>query len=125
MACVAEPARVCRSAGFVDVRTLCALAFPEKKKLRKTGLAVTVASVLGAYVDKTEQCSDWARRPLTQSQTAYAAADAHVSCFPSPSFRAACTSDGEFAEAACRMNHFAVSSGVLSSPMISHENCHR
>ena len=78
LACVAEPARVCRSAGFVDVRTLCALAFPEKKKLRKTGLAVTVASVLGAYVDKTEQCSDWARRPLTQSQTAYAAADAHV-----------------------------------------------
>ena len=78
LTCVANPARVCRSAGFVDVRALCALAFPEKRKLRKAGLAVTVASVLGAYVDKTEQCSDWARRPLTQSQTAYAAADAHV-----------------------------------------------
>jgi ribonuclease D len=29
------------------------------------------------YVDKTEQCSDWQRRPLTSSQAAYAAADAH------------------------------------------------
>lgn len=78
LSCVAEPALLCRRDGFVDVRTLCLLAFPEKRKLKKTSLAVTVASVLGAYVDKTEQCSDWARRPLSLSQIEYAAADAHV-----------------------------------------------
>ena len=78
LSCVAEPALLCRRDGFVDVRTLCLLAFPEKLKLKKTSLAVTVASVLGAYVDKTEQCSDWARRPLSLSQIEYAAADAHV-----------------------------------------------
>jgi prolyl-tRNA editing enzyme YbaK/EbsC (Cys-tRNA(Pro) deacylase) len=78
LSCVAEPALLCRRDGFVDVRTLCLLAFPEKRKLKKTSLAVIVASVLGAYVDKTEQCSDWARRPLSLSQIEYAAADAHV-----------------------------------------------
>ena len=53
-------------------------AFPDKQKLTRVGLATLVASVLGAYVDKTEQCSDWERRPLTTDQVDYAAADAHV-----------------------------------------------
>ena len=67
----ATPTRV------VDARAVAVVAFPEKRKLAKSGLAVVVASVLGAYVDKTEQCSDWQRRPLTHAQIAYAAADAH------------------------------------------------
>ena len=67
----ATPTRV------VDARAVAVVAFPEKRKLAKSGLAVVVASVLGAYVDKTEQCSDWQRRPLTRAQLAYAAADAH------------------------------------------------
>ena len=62
----------------VDVKALALCAFPDKRKLARVGLATLVASVLGAYVDKTEQCSDWERRPLTNDQVDYAAADAHV-----------------------------------------------
>ena len=62
----------------VDVKALALCAFPDKRKLARVGLATLVASVLGAYVDKTEQCSDWERRPLTTDQVDYAAADAHV-----------------------------------------------
>ena len=62
----------------VDVKALALCAFPDKQKLTRVGLATLVASVLGAYVDKTEQCSDWERRPLTTDQVDYAAADAHV-----------------------------------------------
>ena len=29
-------------------------------------------------LDKTQQCSDWARRPLEQEQFVYAALDAHI-----------------------------------------------
>ena len=65
-------------ARVVDVKALALCAFPDKRKLARVGLATLVASVLGAYVDKTEQCSDWERRPLTTDQVEYAAADAHV-----------------------------------------------
>ncbi|KAF4758568.1 hypothetical protein FOZ63_024609, partial [Perkinsus olseni] len=33
---------------------------------------------LGAYLDKTEQCSEWADRPLSDSQKKYAALDAYT-----------------------------------------------
>ena len=62
----------------VDVKAVALCAFPGKQKLVRVGLATVVSSVLGAYVDKTEQCSDWERRPLTDAQIDYAAADAHV-----------------------------------------------
>jgi ribonuclease D len=46
-------------------------AFPDKSKLARVGLATVVMSVLGMYIDKTEQCSDWQRRPLSASQVRY------------------------------------------------------
>ena len=36
------------------------------------------ARSIGVRLDKSEQCSDWARRPLEQRQFEYAALDAHV-----------------------------------------------
>jgi len=42
------------------------------------GLAITCARFLGKPLDKTEQCSDWRRRPLSNSQRQYAALDAVV-----------------------------------------------
>ena len=36
------------------------------------------ARALGLRLDKSMQCSDWGRRPLTRRQFVYAALDAHV-----------------------------------------------
>lgn len=42
------------------------------------GLQVVTAHILGRYLDKQMQCSNWDARPLTQEQLAYAGADAAV-----------------------------------------------
>jgi ribonuclease D len=41
-------------------------------------LATVVERELGLHLDKREQTSNWARRPLTQEQRLYAAADVEV-----------------------------------------------
>jgi ATP-dependent helicase Lhr and Lhr-like helicase len=42
------------------------------------GLAAVCGRELGVAIDKTEQVSDWTRRPLSERQLAYAALDAEV-----------------------------------------------
>ncbi|KAJ1650356.1 hypothetical protein IWQ61_008822 [Dispira simplex] len=42
---------------------------------QQKGLARLVRSTLGTYLDKEQQSSDWARRPLSKAQLRYAAAD--------------------------------------------------
>jgi 3'-5' exonuclease len=48
----------------------------ESKKCQHWSLQAVVATMLKKRLDKTEQCSDWAARPLRLSQTCYAAIDA-------------------------------------------------
>eukprot|EP00966_Prymnesium_polylepis_P315037 7279473-Prymnesium_polylepis.1 len=42
------------------------------------GLRRACDCLLSVAIDKTEQTSDWERRPLTESQKAYAAVDAAI-----------------------------------------------
>ena len=57
----------------VDLRDACASASASGTA---RGLAAELAQHAGLRLDKTEQCSDWQRRPLSAAQIAYAAADA-------------------------------------------------
>lgn len=68
-----------RSKNLVDVKQLAFAASPSKMSLR-CGLAALTRQVTGFTLDKKEQCSDWGRRPLTEGQIAYAAADGYSLC---------------------------------------------
>ena len=59
----------------VDVQPLIGL---EEESLRTTGLSRACEHFLGKPLDKSEQCSLWSSRPLTDRQRSYASLDAWV-----------------------------------------------
>ena len=61
------------TSSLVDVQTLAMRPGEDMPSLRRV-----CARTIGVRLDKTQQCSDWARRPLEQKQFMYAALDAHV-----------------------------------------------
>ena len=68
-----------KSKNLIDVKQLAFAASPNKMPLR-CGLAVLTRQVIGCLLDKKQQCSDWGKRPLTEDQIAYAAADGYSLC---------------------------------------------
>eukprot|EP00966_Prymnesium_polylepis_P170292 3936418-Prymnesium_polylepis.1 len=65
--------------GELEARSLVDLQVLATAKAEDTpSLQRVCARTLGVRLDKAEQCSDWARRPLEASQFEYAALDAHV-----------------------------------------------
>ena len=61
----------------VDLRDACnASAAASAMPFKSASLASQLLKWTGWSLDKTSQCSDWQRRPLTTTQLAYAAADA-------------------------------------------------
>ena len=61
------------ASSLVDVQTLAMRPGEDMPSLRRV-----CARTIGLQLDKTQQCSDWARRPLEQEQFVYAALDAHI-----------------------------------------------
>lgn len=62
----------------VDMGQLVHRRLPAKAHLRHVGLSRLVDALLGAPLNKQQQRSNWAQRPLTAAQCKYAAGDAHV-----------------------------------------------
>ena len=58
---------------LVDLQTLARRAGEDTPSLQKV-----CARTIGRRLDKAQQCSDWARRPLLREQFLYAALDAHA-----------------------------------------------
>ena len=62
----------------VDTVKLSRARYPDKRAKGDHTLATVCRRELGIELDKTEQRSDWARRPLSRRQKAYAALDVEV-----------------------------------------------
>ena len=61
------------ASSLVDVQTLAMRPGEDMPSLRRV-----CGRTIGVRLDKAEQCSDWARRPLEPAQFLYAALDAHI-----------------------------------------------
>ena len=61
------------TSSLVDVQTLAMRPGEDTPSLRRV-----CARTIGVRLDKTQQCSNWARRPLEQDQFMYAALDAQI-----------------------------------------------
>ena len=72
---LALPALPHRRLSIIELSTL--LAGPSSS-MRGMGLAKAVLSLLGLYMDKTLQVSNWEQRPLSDEQQLYAICDAYV-----------------------------------------------
>uniref|UniRef100_A0A0G4GT71 3'-5' exonuclease domain-containing protein n=1 Tax=Chromera velia CCMP2878 TaxID=1169474 RepID=A0A0G4GT71_9ALVE len=66
--------------GAIDLPQMVQYVVPKfmRDRLHGKGLAVHSAVLLGESLDKSEQCSAWAFRPLSDSQISYGAKDAAV-----------------------------------------------
>jgi hypothetical protein len=73
--CVQEQHWMSMTNAVVDMQPLIGIAEPS---LRTTGLSRACEHFLGKPLDKSEQCSMWSSRPLTDRQRSYASLDAWV-----------------------------------------------
>ncbi len=73
--CVQEQHWMHTTKAAVDVQPMIGVAEPS---LRTTGLSRACERFLGKPLDKSEQCSLWSSRPLTERQRSYASLDAWV-----------------------------------------------
>merc|ERR1711957_582600 len=75
-----------RTNAVVDIRPLISI---DNSKLRSLGLSRSSEHYVGKPLDKSEQCSMWGQRPLSESQRTYAALDAWacVAIYDKISFR--------------------------------------
>jgi hypothetical protein len=62
----------------IDLQPVSNIVFPKAERQNLTSLQKMVALLLHRRLDKEQQCSDWARRPLTSKQLDYATLDAAV-----------------------------------------------
>ena len=85
-----------KSKNMVDVKQL-AFATSRNKTQLRVGLAALTRQVIGCTLDKAEQRSDWAKRPLTANQIAYAAADGYSLCLIFDKCLEAVEDEGEIA----------------------------
>jgi hypothetical protein len=73
--CVKKEHWLAGSSAIVDAQQLVG---EDEPKLKKLGLSRACEHYFGKPLDKAEQCSFWATRPLSEKQRAYAALDAWV-----------------------------------------------
>jgi len=62
----------------VDLQAISNHTVFKESKQHSNSLQKTVVNLVGMFLDKSEQCSDWTKRPLTDKQVEYATLDAAV-----------------------------------------------